>query len=340
VTMDPLGATAASMSIDWEPLRRLVAEHRRFLVTTHVRPDGDALGSAAGMAGTLAALGKDVQVVVPSPIPPRYDFLDPDRTLFHVFGEAGTPSLEDRDALVILDLSSWSQLGRMTEWVRGFRGARAVIDHHVSEDDMGAIVFKDVQAEAAGLLVYEAARALDVALTPRMANALFTALAMDTGWFAHANTRARTLRVAAELIESGADAHRIHHLLFKQNTIGRLRMMGEALTHLSTTADGRVAYAVITLEALKRNGAVPPDTEDLVDFTISLQGVEVGLLFIEQREGTVKASLRSGVLDCAEIAKRFGGGGHRAAAGATVPGPVPEAVERVVTTVRDALARS
>src|SRR5512135_2868384 len=117
------------MAIDWTPLADLIETHDRFLVTTHIRPDGDALGSEVGMVGLLRQMGKDVRVVNVSHTPPRYDFLDPDRTLFEHFGDRVAPAeLADREVLVILDLSSWGQLGDMAGFVRGFPGPRLVID--------------------------------------------------------------------------------------------------------------------------------------------------------------------------------------------------------------------
>ena len=327
------------MMIDWTPLADLIETHERFLVTTHVRPDGDALGSEVGMAGLLRQKGKDVRVVNSSPTPPRYDFLDPDGKLFGHFNHDVQPAeLTDREVAVILDLSAWNQLGEMAGYIRGFRGPRVVVDHHVSQDDMGAVFLKDTTAEATGTLVLQAFHSLGAIVTPDIATGLLTAIAMDTGWFRHSNTGAGTMRAAAELIAAGAAADAIYRQLFERNTLGRLRLIGEALSNLKVEQGGRLAYAAVGLDDLRRTGAIPPDTEDLVDYTVSLRGVEIGLLFIEQAKGGVKASFRTRTdVDCARLAARFGGGGHRAAAGATIPGTLAEVVDRVVAAVRQAL---
>ena len=327
------------MSIDWSPLSDLIATRDRFLVTTHVRPDGDALGSEVGMVGLLRQKGKDVRVVNASRTPPRYDFLDPDGTLFEHYGTRATPeNLKDREAVVILDLSAWSQLGDVAEFVRTFDGPRVVIDHHVSQDDLGAIYLKDTTAEATGTLVVRAAHALGVGVTPEMAAGLLTAIAMDTGWFRHPNTKPSTLLTAAELIGSGAKIEEIYRLLFERNTLGRLKMLGETLASLQTDLDGRIAYATVTRDDFERTGAIPQDTEDLVDYTVSVDGVEVGLLFIEQARGGIKMSARSRKgLDCAKLLAQFGGGGHKAAAGATLPDPLSEQLPRILQAVRAAL---
>lgn len=328
------------MSIDWTPLADRIETHDRFLLTTHVRPDGDALGSEVGMAGLLRQKGKDVRVVNVSRTPPRYDFLDPDGTLFEHFGALGDRArLADREVLVILDLSAWSQLGDMAGWVRDFPGQRIVIDHHVSQDDLGATFLKDTTAEATGSLVVQATRALGGTFTPEVSTGLLTAIAMDTGWFRHPNTTPSTLRTAADLVEAGAEIDVIYRLLFERNTAARLLLMGETLAGLKTDLGGRIAYATVTRECLARTGALPQDTEDLVDFTVSLAGVEVGMLFIEQGRGGVKLSIRSRQgLDCTKVVGPFGGGGHRAAAGAMLPEPIGESVQRMLEAVRQALA--
>ena len=328
------------MMIDWTPLADLIETHDRFLVTTHVRPDGDALGSEVGMAGLLRQKGKDVRVVNSSPTPPRYDFLDPDGTLFEHFGAQVEPAaLADREVLVILDLSSWGQLGDMAGFVRDFAGKRVVIDHHVSQDDLGATFLKDSTAEATGALIVNAVRALGGSFTPEVATGLLTAIAMDTGWFRHPNTTPKTLRTAADLVASGAAIDAIYRQLFERNTLGRLRLMGETLASLQIDCGGSVAYATVTRAGLARAGAVPQDTEDLIDFTVSMSGVEVGMIFLEQLKGGVKVSFRSRHgLDVAALASRFGGGGHRAAAGAMLDEPIAESVKRVLEAVREALA--
>jgi phosphoesterase RecJ-like protein len=327
------------MTIDWTPLADLIETHDKFLVTTHVRPDGDALGSEVGMAGLLRQKGKDVRVVNASPTPPRYEFLDPAGALFEHFGRSvRAEALADREVAIILDLSAWNQLGDMAEYIRAFPGPRVVIDHHVSQDDLGAAFLKDTSAEATGILVMSAVSALGGSFTKEVATGLLTAIAMDTGWFRHTNTRPRTLRAVAELIESGAEIASIYRNLFERNTLGRLRLMGQTLSALRTDLDGRIAYATISREDLQRTGAIPQDSEDLVDFTVSLRGVDVGMLFIEQARGGVKVSFRSrNGLDCSRLAATLGGGGHRAAAGATVPGPLAASLDRVLQAVRQAL---
>ena len=228
------------MSIDWTPLADLIETHDRFLVTTHVRPDGDALGSEVGMAGLLRQKGKDVRVVNASPTPPRYDFLDPDNTLFEHFGTAAGPeALIDREVVVILDLSAWNQLGDMAGAIRDFAGTKKWSSTIMSaRTTWEPVFFKDTSAEATGSLVLQAIRRAERYGHARMATGLLTAIAMDTGWFRHSNTKPGTLRAAAELIEAGAPIDTIYRQLFERNTFGRLKLIGETLAGMKTDVDG------------------------------------------------------------------------------------------------------
>jgi phosphoesterase RecJ-like protein len=324
------------MPCDWRPFVELVAAHQRFVLTTHVRPDGDGLGSLKALSAALRQRGKHVRLVLPSMMPNRYAFMDPEHE-FRAFAPPGD-DLRDADALLVLDTGTWNQLASMADFIRGLPVAKAVIDHHVTQDDLGAQRFVDTTVEATGRLVYEAIRALGLQLTPAMANPLFVALAMDTGWFRHSNVTPQTFALAGELARAGARPDDLHQQLFDRNTLGRLKLMGQVLARLTRTPDGRVAYSSIQIADYATTGATPPDSEDLVNFTMSLEGVEVGLLFMEQPRGGIKVSFRSrGGVNVGKLAEQFGGGGHVPAAGAIVQGPLAEVQEKVLRAVIDAL---
>src|SRR6478672_8976818 len=192
------------MSINWQRFAEIVNFHQRFLLISHIRPDCDALGSELGMAGVLRALGKTVRIVNGQPTPPNLAFIDPNMEIGAIGQTVKPAEMADIEVILILDTSAWAQLGPMSDFIRGFTGKKLVIDHHVSEDDIGAEPFKDVTAEATGRLVVDAAEALGVQLTPEMATPLFAAVATDTGWFRFASTKPGTCRCAAKLMEAGA----------------------------------------------------------------------------------------------------------------------------------------
>ena len=326
------------MPIDWAPFVELVHRHRKFLLTTHVRPDGDGLGSMLALANAMEQMGKTTRMVVASVLPPRYDFLDPSRriTRYHAPGE----ECRDADAVIVLDTGTWNQLGDFGPLMRELSRPAAVIDHHVTQDDLGAARFVDVTAEATGRLVYEAIEALKAPLTHDSAHSLFVALAMDTGWFRHSNTTPATFTLASKLVEQGARPTAAYEMLFEQATPGRLKLTGLVLSRLQVSADGKICHTEIHKGDYAATGAVPQDSEDMVNYTRSVAGVEVGLFFMEQPRGGVKVSFRSRRVDVAKVAERFNGGGHRLAAGAILETTLDDARGQVLAAVADALSRS
>jgi phosphoesterase RecJ-like protein len=320
------------MSVDWTPFVDLVRRHRRFLLTTHIRPDGDGLGSMLALAEVLERQGKEVQMVIGSTFPPRYRFLDPEGRIrqFTPPGEVWRLA----EVVLILDTGTWNQLASCGPFLRELPAPKIVIDHHQTQDDLGAIRLVDTSAEATGRLVFEAITALELPLPVAAANGLFVALAMDTGWFRHNNATARTFALAEKLVAAGACPEHLYERLFEENSLARLKLTGLVLERLQVTAGGRVAYTEIRRDDYAATGAVPQDTEDLVNYARSLAGVEVGLLFMEQPRGGVKVSFRSRApFDVARIAEQFGGGGHRLASGAILEAPLDEARARVLQAV-------
>jgi phosphoesterase RecJ-like protein len=322
--------------LDWTPLADLVRRHRRFLLTTHVRPDGDGLGSMLALAEVLERQGKDVQLVIASTLPHRYQFMIPAGRIVR-FDTAAAVQFRP-DIVLVLDTGTWTQLGDFGPYLRSLAVPKVVIDHHQTQDDLGAVQFVDVTAEATGRLIFEAIRALGEPLPERAANALFVALTMDTGWFHHSNTTAPTFTLASALVAAGARPEILYQYLFEENTLPALRLRGLVLERLQITQGGKVAYTEIQRTDYAATGAVPQDTEDLVNYTRSLAGVEVGLLFVEQPHGGVKVSFRSRArVDVARVAERFGGGGHRLAAGAVIMASLEEVRTRVLQAVAAAL---
>lgn len=326
------------MAINWPRFAEIVRSRQRFLLVSHIRPDCDALGSELGMAGVLEALGKDVRIVNGQATPPNLAFIDPARRI-GVIGQTVQPAeLADRELLMILDTSAWAQLGPMSEFIRAFQGIKIVVDHHVSADDLGAEPFKNVEAEATGRLVVEAAEALSVKLTPQMAAPLFAAVATDTGWFRFSSTTAVTYRVAAKLIEAGASPAAIYNQLYEQDTLGRMKLRGVILSRIETELDGRLAHTHVLKDDFTRTGSLPSDTEDVVNSALAIRGTQFAVIFVEQSGGGFKISFRSRcAVDCSKLAEQWGGGGHKAAAGAFVAGPLAEVQPKVLDAVRKAM---
>src|SRR5262249_34904530 len=171
------------MHIDWEPFRRIVEKNQRFVLSSHIRPDADALGSELGLAGLLEQLGKTVRIVNTSPTPRRLAFLDPSARILQYGVNVTEAEVLNTDVHIIVDTSSWVQLSDVGRALKKSAAQKVVIDHHVSADDLGGLEFKDTEAEATGALIYRLAQALDLPVTPTIAEALYCAIATDTGWF-------------------------------------------------------------------------------------------------------------------------------------------------------------
>ena len=215
--------------IPWSRFCEIVRGRQRFVLTTHIRPDGDALGSEVALAEILSGLGKDVRVCNAFAVPPNLRFLDPQRRLCQLGVDLSAEQLRDREVLVILDTTAWAQLGAMAEVVKTTKALKVVLDHHVSGDDLGAELFKDVDAEATGCLVIQAADQLGVRLTSQIVRPAFVALATDTGWFRFSSTTSGTLRLAARLVEAGAAPDQLYKELYENDSYGRLQLIGRAL---------------------------------------------------------------------------------------------------------------
>ncbi len=327
-----------AMPLDWSPFVEFLRPHQTILLMTHIRPDADGLGSQLALADALRQLGKTPRVVIATPLLPRYQFLDPDRNLIEEFRLPGD-GFRNVDAVVVMDTGTWNQLGDFGPFLQSLTVPKAVVDHHKTQDDLGGVRFVDTAAEATGRLAYEIIRALGASISPSAANNMFMALALDTGWFRHPNTTAASFDLAAELVRLGANPPPLYEQLFECAPVSRLKLVGRALERMTVTPNGLVAYTEVYLTDYEAAGAVPGDTEDLINYARSVDGVEVALIFIEQPDGGTKVSFRArSKVDVAKIAESFGGGGHRLAAGARADGELPTVRAEVLAAVDRAIA--
>ena len=331
--------TTDHSSIAWNELKAIIDRHQRFVLTSHVRPDCDALGSELAMAELLEFLGKEVRIVNADAVPPRLAFVDP-RERIEVLREDVTESLwEQVDVIMVLDTGAWGQLGRMADVIRSTSARVVVIDHHANDGELRAVVFKDDAAEATGRLVADFLQFLHIPVSQSMATALFAAIATDTGWFRFSSTQSSTYVVAARLIDAGARPQEIYRQLYERDSLSRARLRGLALSRLTLELDGRLAHTYVLTGDFADTGALRSETEDFINMALAIDGTEVAVMFTEHPAGTVKVSLRSRstAVDCSRIAAIFGGGGHKAAAGATLSGDVVSVRQRVLTEVQKTL---
>ena len=303
-----------------------------------MRPDCDALGSELGMAGVLEALGKKVTIINGDATPPNLAFIDPDGRLKTLHEDIAIDDIELHDVLMVLDTSAWSQLGPMGDIIRTTEAKKVIFDHHVGEDDFGAELFKNPASPATGCMVVEAAEQLRVDLTPEMAMPLFAAVATDTGWYRYGSVTGDTYRVAAKLTDAGARPAEIYAELYECDTACRVRLRGLILSRLQTELDGRLVHTYVRNDDFENIRADRTDTESVINLTMAVSGTEVAVFIVEQATGGFKLSFRSRCeVNCSAVASQFGGGGHKAAAGAFIDEPFETAQSRVLDAVRAAM---
>ena len=328
------------MNVNWPRFCEVIQAAEKVVLTSHIRPDCDALGSCLGMAGILEALGKQVTIVCGQAVPPNLKFLDPENRIRCINEDIRAEDFADADLHIILDTSAWKQLGEMADVIRNSNYKKIIFDHHEGEDDIDAELFKNTSAEAVGRMCVEAAEHLQVTMTPEIAKPLFAALATDTGWFRFPRVDGATFDFARKMIEAGADPAELYGQLYERETVGRVRLRGTVLARIQTELDGRLAHTFILPEDYEKTGAHPTDTEDLINLALEIEGTKFAIIAVGQQTGGFKLSFRSRCQTAAnEIASHFDGGGHKAAAGAFIDSnDFPAVQQQVLDHVRTQLA--
>ena len=322
----------------------LINGSKHVLVTTHTRPDGDACGCVAAIRDVLEGLGKKVELLMLSEIPQWYRFLFqhnvPILTKDVAPEQLGEGAYAQIDLVIIVDTNSYSQLPNLEGFLRNNHKPVLVIDHHVTSDGLGTVELIDTGAAAAGLLVLDLFKAAGWPIGAGVADSLFVAVATDTGWFHFSNTDSRAYTCAAELIAAGANPSELYKGLYQNFSVARFRLMVTMLEHLELHFEGRYAAQYLGREDFERTGAAYSDTENLIDECRRIGTVEAAALFVELKDGRIRCSLRStGGVDVREIAQKFGGGGHKMAAGTYLPGPLDNAKKIIYQEMAKELLR-
>jgi bifunctional oligoribonuclease and PAP phosphatase NrnA len=310
----------------------------KLLLTTHENPDGDALGSLLGMREVLRELGKDAVMFLAAsefPLPAEYRHLALDDVVHDPPADIG------ERVVVFLDCGNIDRMP--VDFLRTDGSQILNIDHHHDNTRFGTVNLVDAEASCTAEIVWQLARELGVEPTPLMAQALYVGLVTDTGRFMYENTSATSHRMAAELIEAGLDAHAVYRQLYEDLPEARLRLLARALAHVRRYDGGAITLTHLTRDDYAAAGADEPDTEGVVDHLRAVEGTKVAVVIREllgaDRDGMRKASLRAtdGSVDVSMIARAFGGGGHRQAAGFSTALPLDEVVARVREQIRTQL---
>lgn len=311
----------------------LSAEH--LILSGHVRPDGDCLGSQAALKRALELRGKTVRIINPDLPEARYDYLV-ESTEFEEF----TGELPETDAIVLLDCHEPSRLAAMESAVVNIDAHRLVIDHHPPEGEpWWQEAFLDVSAAATGALVWRLVAALEVESDPIIDRGVLTALVTDTGWFKYSNTDHETLSIAAEIVGRGLDTSRLYQQIHQRTPATEPEAVGRLLSRLSYAADERIA--VVDLPAPEPGEAPLADADIVMDILRAVESVEVVIYLRELADGWCKLSARSKTeFNVNQLARKFGGGGHVKASGATIRGDLAEVREQLVQAAVEQLART
>ena len=315
---------------------RVLREHNKFAVLSHVRPDGDALGSTLALALSLKGLGKEVRAWNEEGMLEKYNFLAQAELLTQPPSEP-----EDFDVVVALDTAVQNRLGTTTSAVRHAK-LWINIDHHPSNPRYGDLVYIDPTAPATGQILFEFLTNQNFPITPEIAENLYAAISTDTGSFQYPNTTVRTFEIAAELVRCGVEVGRISQLLYENFPRRRIELLRELLGTMQFGCDGKLARFSLSKAAALALGVIPEDNEGLIDHLRAIRGVIVAIFFEELIDGKVRVSMRSKkeAVDVCAICTQFGGGGHVLAAGARVRGTLPEVEKKIVEQACAAIERN
>lgn len=320
----------------FEQIGQTLRDNQKFAVLSHVRPDGDALGSQLALGLSLKRLGKDVRIWNEDGMLEKYSFLSNAELLSKPPAEP-----EDVDVAVALDTAIQNRLGTTVAAIKSAK-VWINIDHHPSNPGYGDIVYIDSHAPATGQILFELMTNQKLPIDPAIAENLYVAISTDTGSFQYPNTTARTFEIAAELVQAGVDVGRVSQLTYENYPRRRAELLRDLLGTMRFDANNRIASFSLSLATAKKLGVFPEDNEGLIDHLRAIHGVIVAVFFEELADGKVRVSMRSKsekVNVCA-ICEKFGGGGHVLAAGARVRGSLAEVEEKVLEEVRNVVSRS
>jgi bifunctional oligoribonuclease and PAP phosphatase NrnA len=305
---------------------------QRFLITSHLKPDGDSIGSQVAMAYALRALGKDVRLVNCDPAQPTLGTFPGVSDI-----EIANQAEGDFDLVLVMECSELARTG-----VAGLDRYRIVnIDHHPGNAMYGAVNWFDAGAAACGEMVFDVIQCLGVPLSREMATHVYVAILTDTGSFHYSSITPRTFDICRQALEAGADPVSIARNVFDNNNIGRLRLFGAVLGSVELDPSGRLAAIYLDRAMARASGGTYDDTEGLINLPLTVKEIQAVVFFKEWDKDQYRISLRSkGNIDVGEVAKQFGGGGHKNASGCTIVGSLASVRQQVMPLVQAAIERA
>lgn len=327
--------SASSSNDSFESIREQIDAHEHFVLLSHIRPDGDAIGSQLGLAHGLLEMGKKVTLLTEDGVPSSLKFL-PGTEKIETPGEGEKVKAE---VVFALDTATQPRLGERVNAAVDEVPLWINMDHHVTNPRYGHLNHIDSEAPATGEILFEFMSATDIPINRASAENLYAAISTDTGSFQFPSTTARTYRIGAQLVEKGVRLGELNGMLYENYPYRRIELLRELLNSLKLTGDGRVASWRLTQDTVQRLQLELDDSEGLIDHIRAIEGVKVAVFFEELSTGKIRVSSRSkdDRMDVGQVCGTFGGGGHRLAAGARMPGPIEDAEAKFLSQVYDAL---
>ncbi len=301
----------------FEKLLEVINKYNSFVLSTHINPDADAIGSQMAFYYLLKEFGKNVNLINHSETPYSLQFMDKGNVIEKYAPEKHNAVISSADVIVFLDMNSSNRVASMEDVCLKSDAYKIIIDHHTEPQDFADLYFVFTTYSSTGEIVYDIIKESGrPEIDKTIAEALYAAIMADTGSFHYDRTTPKIHTIAAELLECGVEPDKVYEELFEKGTLGRLKLLGAALSSLRQNNSKEITYMVITKEDMRINDAVEADIEGFVGYTLSVEGSRIGLLFYELDEG-IKISFRSkGKIPANKFAEEFGGGGHLNAAGA------------------------
>lgn len=319
-----------------ENAKSFIMSQNRFLVVSHVSPDGDAIGSTLAVGAMLAQLGKSAVMANEGEAPLKFAMLEGHGDILNYGISHSAGSRPKFDCVIAVDCADYQRIGLVREWFP-HQVPLLNIDHHPTNDSYGSVNVVRSSAAATAEVLYDLAAVLGIAWTRPLADCVYTGLLTDTGGFRYSNTTPQVLQIASEMLKYGVDGNDLADQLLEKLTYSHVMVLQKALAKLAFSEDKRIAWMSVSLEEVKEAGADNGDLEGLVNYPRNIEGVEVGLFFKQAETDKWKVSFRSaGLADVAAIAQKFGGGGHVRAAGCTVTGTLEQVTGQVLQEVRRA----
>ncbi len=330
-------------STDFKKALELINKSTNCLLSGHIRPDGDSCGSMMAMTYALKKLGKKANPILLSPLAKWYEFLFDGLEVPLLGNDITVEELEagrfdDCDLVIIVDTNSYVQLPGLADWLKKTDKPILVMDHHKTSDGIGDVELVDTEAAAVGEIIFDLFTHAGWEIDKKIAEAIFVAIATDTGWFKFSNVEPNTYRDAATLIEKGAEPTNLFRRMYQNYTMQRIRLTTAMMETMELHFDGRMAIQHIMRSDFDKTGATGTDTENLIQECQRIDTVEAAALLVELSDGNFRTSLRSkSKIDVRKIAQKYGGGGHAMASGVTLDGPLENAKKLILDGIEEQL---